>query len=529
MDKANSDLFMGIDVSTQSCKIVVIDFGKKKVIYQDSINYDEDMPQYNTEQGTIKDKGIGVSESNPKMWIEALNALFEELKGKNDGDIVSSIKSISVSGQQHGLVTLDEEGNLSRNTSKLWNDFSTQAECEILTEKIGGPEEMIKEVGNTQRTGYTAPKIFHMVRNEPEKWENTASILLVHNYVNWYLTGGKNGGVIVMEPGDTSGTALWNPKTKKWSSKVINLISEDLEDKLPPVRDSREPIGTIGKKLRKKYGFSEDCKIASGSGDNMMGAIGTGNYKKGIVTISLGTSGTAYCFMEEPYIDPDGEIAAFCDATNNYLPLLCISNMANGYEYVLNMFGLEHSEFNEIVKNTEFGNGGRIIIPWYEGERTPDIPAAAPIYFGFNINDLTTEYISRGVLEGHIFNLYDGFVKLPIKAEEIRLTGGLSKSPQWRRTIANIFDCEVVPVLGEGAALGAAIHAAWTYYPDKVIKEVAEDFIKLDENARIKPESNLVKRYEKLNKIYSALSRRARGLESEDPFTLLKDYKTEYC
>jgi len=174
------DLYAGLDVSTQGQKIVVVDLEKRSVIYSDSINYDVDLPKYSTLNGVLKDTEFGVSESNPNMWIDSLHLLFERLK--TSSDIIQSIKAISIAGQQHGLVAIDKDGNLAKPTSKLWNDFSTSEECEILTKQIGGPEKMITEVANSQRTGYTASKIFHMYRNERELYDNTDHFLLVHNY-----------------------------------------------------------------------------------------------------------------------------------------------------------------------------------------------------------------------------------------------------------------------------------------------------------------------------------------------------------
>jgi xylulokinase len=264
---------------------------------------------------------------------------------------------------------------------------------------------MIREVGNSQRTGYTAAKIFHMFRHETELFKRTSTFFLVHNYINWYLTG----GVRIMEPGDTSGMALWHPGKGTWSRRVIRAIDESLYDKLPEIKPSDQSIGVISADLTDKFGFHPHCKIDAGSGDNMYGAIGTGNIEPGIITISLGTSGTAYTFLEKTYIDDSGEIAAFCDSTGHHLPLLCVSNLANGYNQILRQFNLDHAQFNDLIKKTRPGNEGRILIPWYEGERTPDVPLAAPLYFGFGLEDFTPEKLSRAVLEGHILNLYDGF------------------------------------------------------------------------------------------------------------------------
>jgi sugar (pentulose or hexulose) kinase len=517
-------LFAGLDVSTQSCKLVVIDLGARATVHVDAVNYDEELPHYGTRDGAVQGLGVGVSESDPNMWIEAIELLFGRLDAAPDID-QHRIHGLAVSGQQHGLVALDGNGKLARPHAKLWNDFSTAEECRLLTERVGGAERMIAEVGNTQRPSYTAPKILHMLRHEPEYYSRATTLFLVHNYVNWYLTGGTNGGVAVMEPGDTSGMALWNPVTGDWSRAVLDAIDPGLHLKLPPVKPSDRIIGTIAPALADAYGLSRECAIDAGSGDNMYGAIGTGNFLPGVVTISLGTSGTAYSFMKEPYVDPEGEIAAFCDSTGHYLPLLCVSNMANGYSAVLERFGMGHEEFDAVIDRTDAGNGGRLLIPWYMGERTPDLPHAAPLYFGFGVDDFGKERLSRAVLEGHVLNLCSEFRRLPVKPEAIRLTGGLSRSPSWCQMIADVFEAETVPVEGEGAALGAAVHAAWVWAKEQgdavPLAEVAGSFVAPDVARRKEPIARNVEVYRMQKRLYLALSNRVRGIGTdEDPFEL---------
>lgn len=479
-------LFAGLDVSTQSCKIVIIDLEKGELIYVDSVNYDRDLPEFETQNGAIISQQAGVSESDPQMWIQSVEMIFERLK--KSGIPQQEIKCISVSGQQHGLVALDKEGNLARPTSKLWNDFSTQAECDLLTQETGGPEQMICEVGNAQLTGYTAAKIFHMHLHEPENYDRTETFFLVHNYINCYLTG----GIKAMEPGDTSGMALWHPGKRKWSFRVAEIIDKKLLDKFPAVQPSDQSIGFVSQEMAEKFGFDPRCRVDAGSGDNMYGAIGTGNIEPGIVTVSLGTSGTVYTYMEQPFIDPLGEIAAFCDSTGHWLPLICVTNLANGYNAILQQFKISHREFTGIIQKTPPGNNGRLLIPWYEGERTPNVPKARPVYFGFGLADFNLEILSRAVLEGHIQNLYNGFRRLPVEATEIRLTGGLSRSGAWCQAIADIFNAETVPVEGEGAALGAAMHAAWVWTKENErndsLKEICSPFVKLREEHRKKPD-----------------------------------------
>ncbi len=511
-------LFAGIDVSTQGCKIVVIDTAAEKIVHVDYVNYDEHLPHFNTKNGVIQDLDEGCSESDPKMWIEAVDLIFRNLK--NYGLLPERILCISVSGQQHGLVALDNKGKLSRPRSKLWNDFSTLEECSILTEKVGGPDVMIREVGNSQKTGYTASKIFHMIRHEPEIYEKSSTLFLVHNYINWYLTGGTK----VIEPGDTSGMALWNPKTKKWSKKVIDVIDPGLLNKIPSLRHADKSIGFISEDLVERFGFSPRCMIDAGSGDNMYGAVGTGNVKPGIVTVSLGTSGTACTVLQKPFIDPAGEIASYCDSTGNYLLLVCVSNLANGYNAVLKKFNISHKGFNKIVRKTKPGNGGRLLIPWYTGERTPNLPLASPVYFGFKPEDFSREILCRAVLEGHVMNLYEGFQRMPMKAKEVHLTGGLSQSEAWCETIADMFEAEAVPVEGEGAALGAALHAAWVWNNELKhpvpIDVLTSSFVTLNERHRKKPVKEHVEAFRIQKRLFHALSQRIRGEEGEDPFML---------
>jgi len=513
-----SRFFAGLDVSTQGCKLVVVDLDTEDVCHVEAINYDTDLPEFGTRDGVLQNLGEGVSESDPRMWLEAVDRLLDRLAASDVP--IGEVRCVSVSGQQHGLVALDAGGDLARPTSKLWNDYSTAEECEILTEKVGGPDAMIDAVGNSQRPGYTAGKILHLKRHEPEAYERSATLFLVHNYINWYLTG----GVAVMEPGDTSGMALWNPVTGEWSREVIDAIDVSLLEKLPPIRPADESIGRIAPVLVERFGFPPDCKVDAGSGDNMYGALGTGNVREGLVTVSLGTSGTACCFMKEPFIDPQGEIAAYCDSTGHYLPLLCVSNLANGYNEMLRLHELSHGEFDAIIERSSPWEGGRMLIPWFGGERTPDLPWATPVYFGFTLDSMTRENLCRAVLEGHVLNLHAGFTRMPVQVEELRLTGGLSRSAAWCQAIADIFEADAVPVKGEGAALGAALHAAWVWLKEEgeapPLKELVDPFVVLEHERRKKPLSENVAVYRKMKEVFRALSRRLRGLDGEDPFRL---------
>jgi xylulokinase len=254
----------------------------------------------------------------------------------------------------------------------------------------------------------------------------------------------------------------------------------------------------------------------------MYGAIGTGNIEPGIVTISLGTSGTIYTVLEEPFVDPSGEIASFCDSTGKYMPLLCVSNMANGYNQILKQFQLTHQSFEKLLKETPPANKGRLLFPWFIGERTPDLPHAVPVFWGFQLGDFSPSVLARSVLEGHVLNLYDGFQRMPVRPREIRLTGGLSKSDAWCQTISDIFGTETVPLEGEGAAMGAAIHAAWVYHkksdPAINLGFLVDKFISFIERRRKYPENAAT--YSEIKKVYSEI--RSRLINNQNTIDVFK-------
>jgi xylulokinase len=335
-----------------------------------------------------------------------------------------------------------------------------------------------------------------------------------------------------MEPGDTSGMALRHPSSDEWSSAVLAAMGPEVRRKLPPVKPSNRSIGKLAPHLAARFGMSPNCTIDAGSGDNMYGAVGTGNVRPGLVTASLGTSGTAYTFLQEPFVDPAGEIAAFADSTGHHLPLLCVSNLANPYDAFLEEHSLGHGEFEDLYFGAGPGAGGRVILPWFQGERTPDLPEAVPVFFGFGKDEIaetdkaraSMDEMARALVEGLVLNLYEGFRRLPVTPKEVRLTGGLARSRAWRQALADVFGTETVPVRGEGAALGAALHAAWVWLQEegrgRALDELSEPFILLDEEARCSPTPAHARQYDILRRLFRSLSARVRGLGGEDPFEL---------
>ncbi len=491
-------LYLGFDLSTQGAKLVVLSLPEHRIVWSSALNFDRDLPHYHTHEGRRRHEDPRVSEADPLMWIEAVERLLSAFAQSGlDGQ---RVRALSVSGQQHGLVCLDAEGQLTRPLAKLWNDTSTDRECAELHAALGGEAAMFEAVGMVQRPGYTASKILHFKKEDPIAFARTRSFLLVHNYINRFLIG----GVEAMEAGDASGMALMDGFQKQWHPQVCAAIDATLLERLPPIKPASEAIGRIDPSLADRYGISASALIAAGSGDNMMGAIGTGNVRPGVITVSLGTSGTAYAYQQEAHLPIDSSVAGFHDATGHYLPLVCVANMANGYQQCLEEFQWNHTDFERALANTTPGT--KIFVPWLMGERTPDLPHAAGTYFGFHkLADFRPEVLARAVLEGHVLHLHQAFEKLGAKAQRLHLTGGLSRSRALSQMIADIFACEVLIVEGEGAAIGAALHAAWTDGAGN-IEELCDRTLRLDEAVCLKPREDYVAVYTKSKELYRELT-----------------------
>jgi xylulokinase len=488
-------LFIGIDSGTQSVKAVVLDLETRKVV-----------AEARAPHTLISGLPVGHMEQQPQEWAAALDFVITEVVAKVDAQ---QVRGIGVSGQQHGFVPLDENGQAIR-PAKLWCDTSTAPECEIITKKLGGPKAAIRKTGNLILPGFTAPKILWLKRHEPENYRRLRHVLLPHDYLNFHLTGNY-----FMEFGDASGTALMDVRTRTWSKDVIKAIDPKLATFLPPISASHEAAGTLRPEIAAKYGLSSDVVVSAGGGDNMMGAIGTGNVAPGVVTASFGTSGTIYAYASKPVIDPQGEIAAFCSSTGGWLPLLCTMNVTTVTEHMRALFGLDVRSLDQSIAAAPAGAGGLVMLPYLAGERTPNVPAGSGVLLGLNGQNFSAGHLARAAMEGATMGMNYGLRRLAdlgVKAREIRVTGGGAKSPVWRQIMADIFGVPVVAMVeDEGAALGGALQAAWCVaIRDGNKKAKLTDFtsgtVALDESTRCAPNKANVARYRKLQDLQDRLS-----------------------
>lgn len=497
-------LTIGIDSGTQSVKAIVLDLTSRKVI-----------AEARAPHHLIEGLPLGHVEQHPQDWTSALDRVLTEIAAQIGPERTKLVRGIGVSGQQHGFVALDQNGDVIR-PAKLWCDTSTTAECAIITKKLGGPKAAIRLTGNLILPGYTAPKILWLKRHEPENYKFLRHVLLPHDYLNYFLTGNY-----AMEFGDASGSALMDVRTRTWCKAVIKAIDPKLASYLPKISASHEAAGTLRPELAQKYGFLPGVVISAGGGDNMMGAIGTGNVAPGVVTASFGTSGTIYAYASKPVIDPLGEIAAFCSSSGGWLPLLCTMNVTTVTEQVRTLFGQDHAALNAEIAAAPAGAGGLVMLPYLAGERTPNVPAGSGVLIGLNAQTFNSGHIARAAMEGVTLGMNYGLRRLAalgVKAKEIRVTGGGAKSPVWRQIMADIFGVPVVAMVeDEGAALGGALQAAWCVaLVDGKKKSKLTDFtsgtVAIDESTRCLPNPANVLRYRDLQGLQDKLSLTLREL-----------------
>jgi xylulokinase len=439
---------VGIDSGTQGTKALVVDTDSGRILGRGK-----------SPHAMIPGLGPGASEQDPAVWIKAAEeALAEALKQARIDP--AKVVALGVSGQQHGFVPLDAGGKVIR-PAKLWNDTSTIAETDEITAALGGTRAAIERLGIAPAVGFTASKILWLKRREPKRFARLATVLLPHNYLNYWLTGRAH-----MEYGDGSGTGLMDIRRLRWDDKAVAAVDPELGGKLPSLSPPREPAGFVKKAVADGFGFGR-VLVSSGGGDNMMGAIGTGNVAPGVCTLSLGTSGTVYAYSAKPFVDPEGEIAAFCDSTGGWLPLLCTMNVTNTTEIVKSLFGLDNAGLERLGRRAPAGADGLLFLPFVDGERVPVLPFSSAVFFGLDRRTFDAAHIVRSVMEGTVLNLGYGVGRmreLGLRPAEIRATGGGARSRTWLQIVANVFGAPVVTLKEpEAAAYGAALQAVWSW------------------------------------------------------------------
>lgn len=438
-------MYLGIDVGTQSVKALLYDADAVAVAAVESAPL------------RLVSEPDGTREQEAAWWIAALEDCVSRLPAAGR----AAVRGIGVSGQQHGFVALDASDDVLAPV-KLWCDTATAAECDEITDAFGGEAACINQVGNAILPGYTASKIRWLKSRRPALYRELATILLPHDYVNLVLTGER-----VMEYGDASGTGLLDIRERCWHRGLLAAVDadRDLAETLPPLVGPEAPIGQLRDAVAKQLGLPLGVPVSSGGGDNMMAAIGTGSVVPGRMTVSLGTSGTLFASADRAVIDSGGEIAAFCSSTGGWLPLLCTMNCTVATELTRTLFGADLPALEAAVASAPPGSGGVVTLPFFNGERTPNLPSARGCVMGLDEGNYTPQNLLRSAMESAVYGLRSGleaFRRNGYDVDCLRLTGGGAASGAWRQMVADVFELPVtVQACDEGAALGAALQALW--------------------------------------------------------------------
>jgi xylulokinase len=419
-------LVAGVDSSTQSVKIVVRDAQTGELIREARASHPD---------GT---------EIAPSKWLSALN---ESSSGLFDG-----VQAISIGAQQHGMVVVDQNKQVVRD-ALLWNDTRSALDATDLVNELGGADKWADAIGSVPVASFTVTKLRWLAKNEPNNAAKVNGVMLPHDWLSWQLLGTPDE--FITDRGDASGTGYWSPKTNEYRKDLLKLALGK-EVQLPRVAKPNELIGQT----------TSGISVAPGTGDNMAAALGLGA-STGDIVISLGTSGTAYTVSANPTNDSSGIIAGFADATGNYLPLACTLNAARVINAGASALNVSLDQFAELALSAKPGSEGLVLLPFLDGERTPNLPTAKGSMHGLTRNNLTPANFARACIEGMLCSLAEASDVITNFGQgtvpnRVVLIGGAAASKAVQEIAATLFKVPIhIPPAAEYVADGAARQAAW--------------------------------------------------------------------
>jgi len=415
----------GVDCSTQSTKVLVCDADDGRILAEGRASHPD---------GT---------ECHPDHWWRAWG---EASEGLLDG-----VAAIAVGGQQHGMVALDEAGRVVR-PAILWNDTRSAADAEDLVREMGGPGAWAEAVGLVPVASFTITKLRWLARHEPQLAARVARVVLPHDWLTWRLQASRSAAPVT-DRGDASGTGYWSPGQGRYRTDLL-AAAFGREIDVPRVAGPAEVVGEAG----------GGARLGPGTGDNMAAALGLGAVA-GDVVVSLGTSGTAFAVSETPTADASGLVAGFADATGRFLPLACTLNAARVLSAAAAMLGVDLAALDRLALSAAPGSGGLSLLPYLDGERTPNLPDATGSLHGLTRDAMTPANLARAAVEGMLCGIADGVdavLALGVPVKRVLLIGGAARSEAVRAIAPDIFGVPVsVPAPAEYVALGAARQAAW--------------------------------------------------------------------
>lgn len=430
-------LVAGVDSSTQSCKVVVRDLDTGELVREGRARHPD---------GTAVD---------PTAWWDALLSAVEDAGGLDD------VAAIAVGAQQHGCVTLDADGEVVRD-AQLWNDTSSAPQVEALNEELGA-EEWVRRTGLSLVPSFTVTKVRWIRDNEPDNAERVAAVCLPHDYLTWRLRGFGPGNAdldaLTTDRSDASGTGYWSAADEDYLPDLFELALGH-GAVLPRVLGPRERAGETAEGIP---GIPAGLPVGVGGGDNAVSALALG-LEPGDAALSIGTSGTVFARTTTAVHDTSGAVAGFADATGDHLPLVATLNAARDMDAAARVLGVSIEEVGELALRAEPGAGGLTLLPFFEGERTPNLPGARASLHGMSLQNFTRENLARATAEGMIASLVYGIEavrRLDVPIERILVIGGGARGAAVRGILPQVVDVPVlIPTPGEYVADGAARQAA---------------------------------------------------------------------
>ena len=478
-------LYIGIDLGTSAVKLLLM-------------NSEGEILKIVSKEYPLYFPNPGWSEQKPEDWYTQSMAGIKELL---DGQDKSQVAGISFGGQMHGLVILDKDDNVIR-PAILWNDGRTTEETNYLNTSIGR-EKLSQYTANIAFTGFTAPKILWVKKNEPDNFAKIAKIMLPKDYLAYMLTG-----VHCTDVSDASGMLLFDVKNRKWSKEMCDICGVD-ETQLAAIYESYEKVGTVKQSVADELGIPASTIVAAGAGDNAAAAVGTGTVGDGACNVSLGTSGTVFISSKSFGVDKYNALHSFDHADGTYHLMGCMLSAASCNKWWMDeIIGTkEYASEQAPITDDKLGNNHVYFLPYLMGERSPhNDPNARGTFIGMTM-DNTRADMTQAVLEGVAFALRDSIEvarALGVAPERTKICGGGAKSPLWQKIIANVLNMKVdILEVEEGPSLGGAMLAAVAAGEFKTVEDVAAKVVKIKKT--VEPDAEMTARYEKQYQVFKEL------------------------
>ncbi|MFL6280837.1 MAG: xylulokinase, partial [Vicinamibacterales bacterium] len=533
-------LYLGLDSSTQSLSAIVleVDGDRRRVAFESSIPFDETFPQYGTRHGVLPADDPATATSPPLLWVDALELMMRRLQ-QSDLDL-RQLVAISGSAQQHGSVYLNDRATnalrsfdpgrplaeqvkpiLSREVAPIWMDSSTSTECAEIERAVGGDRALAERTGSRAFERFTAAQIRRLSKREPATYASTDRIHLVSSFLASLLIGRH----APLDPGDGSGMNLMDLASCQWWPPAVDSTAPGLGSKLPPIARASTVIGRVAPYWQARFGLPA-AQVVTWSGDNPCSLVGVGLVREGRLGISLGTSDTVFGLMSAPRVDRTGTGHVFGAPTGDYMGLTCFKNGSLARERIRDKFHLSWSTFGEALHRTPPGNGGRIMLPWFEPEITPTVLTPGARRYGLDPGDADGNV--RAVIEAQQMAMALHSRWMDVKVDSIHATGGAAANRDVLKVMADVFGAVVYQLqVGNSAALGAALQAfhgaAAAGGRQLSWEDIVQGFVEPLADSKLLPDPAHHAIYQDLIDVYAACEAHALG-HGVDPSTRLAEF-----